>query len=206
MTLCHILPERRGWVNINMDSSAFHIVDVLSTTVCASDILVSELDPQSSYCVHFLTNTLGEGISPLIPLAMCKISLLFFGKDFFSIKLPMKVYMPLNKEIKPVDKIFPPNYMNFKSLSFNEEMGLSWWTWHYPKSRRDQCLLLPAQGYTAGIRLEQVSERPMPLAACSRLYSRNSAWACAREINASCCLLKAIQQEFGLSRCPCKKC
>ena len=56
--------------------------------------------------IHFLTNTLGKGMKPLILPAMIQIVLqLFFYKDDFGINLcglfkPTKVDMPLNKRTK----------------------------------------------------------------------------------------------------------
>ena len=63
--------------------------------------IVSEFEFQSRYYIHFLINILEKGMDFLIPLTMDYIlSLLFFYKDSFGIKLPMTVDMPLNKEIK----------------------------------------------------------------------------------------------------------
>ena len=50
-------------------------------------IVVSEFEIQSRYYVHFRTNTLGEGINPLILPAMGQIvSLLLFYNDGLGIK------------------------------------------------------------------------------------------------------------------------
>ena len=58
-------------------------------------LVISEFELQSRYYVHFRANTLGKGMNPLIPPAMGQIlSLLFFKKDDFGIKLPTEVDMP----------------------------------------------------------------------------------------------------------------
>ena len=50
--------------------------------------------------IHFWTNTFGKDMNPLILPAMGSIvSLLFFYKDIFGIKQPIKVDMPLNQNL-----------------------------------------------------------------------------------------------------------
>ena len=50
-------------------------------------IVVNEFELQSRYYIHFSTNTLEKGMSPLILLSMGQIvPLLFFSKEEFGIK------------------------------------------------------------------------------------------------------------------------
>ena len=59
---------------------------------------VSKFKHQLCYCIPFEINTLGGGINPLLsPVMDYIISLMFFYKDGFGIKLPMKVDMPLKQ-------------------------------------------------------------------------------------------------------------
>ena len=52
-----------------------------------SIIVVTEFKLQSSYYVHFRTNTFEKGMKPLIlPTLGCIVSQLFFYKDGFGIK------------------------------------------------------------------------------------------------------------------------
>ena len=67
------------------------------------DIVVSEFELQSQYCVRFQTHTLGKGMNPLIPPSLGDIlSLLYFYKDTFGIKYSKKVDIPLNKWSKTI--------------------------------------------------------------------------------------------------------
>ena len=60
-------------------------------------IVVSEFEFQSSYNVHFPTNTLGKDMKSLtLPTMGYIASPLLFYEDGFSIKLPTKVDMSLN--------------------------------------------------------------------------------------------------------------
>ena len=72
--------------------------------------------------------------------------------------LPMRLLTSLS-----VDEILLPAYMNwftnFCSLPINEEMAPSWLNKKnsfWSEFSRDQCLLLPAPGYVAQIRLDQI--------------------------------------------------
>ena len=59
----------------------------VAANVLGCDQEVSEFEIQSGYYVHFRTNTLGEGMSPIISPALGQIaSLLFCKKKGFSIK------------------------------------------------------------------------------------------------------------------------
>ena len=62
---------------------------------------VSELEFYPRDYFHFWTNILGNIIPPTIGKI---VSLLFFNKDGFVIKLPMKVDMPLNKKKQKTNK------------------------------------------------------------------------------------------------------
>ena len=62
-------------------------------------IVVSEFELQSRYYIHFRLYTLGKGMNSFILLAMGSIvTLPFFSKDGFGIKLLTMVDMPLNKK------------------------------------------------------------------------------------------------------------
>ena len=65
------------------------------------DIVVSVFELQSRYYVIFQTNTLGNSMKPLIPLAMGWIIQLMFYKNGFGIKWSTKVNI-FNKEIKTI--------------------------------------------------------------------------------------------------------
>ena len=70
--------------------------------VLVCGLSVTEFELQSNYYIHLRTNTLEKGMNLFIPLpAMYKmISVLFFYKEGFGIKQPMKVDMPLKIETK----------------------------------------------------------------------------------------------------------
>ena len=60
----------------------------------ACDIVVSEFEFKSRYCVQFRTNTFGKVMNPLILQAVGLIVLLlFFYKDNFGVKYTVKVDM-----------------------------------------------------------------------------------------------------------------
>ena len=64
------------------------------------DIIVTEFELQLHYYVHFLRITIG--MSSFIPASVGWIvPQLFFYKDRFGTKQPIKVDMPLSKETKP---------------------------------------------------------------------------------------------------------
>ena len=97
------------------------------TKVLDCSLKVSEFQLHLHYYIHFCTNTLGKGMNPFIPLAMSRIvSLLFFYKDGFGIKGLTKIYMPLNKETKELEK---------------DKMGLVEYC-TYPKKEEDFKLVL----------------------------------------------------------------
>ena len=64
-------------------------------------IVVSEIELQSRYYVHFQTNTIRKGMNHLILLTMSLIlPLLFFNDESFSRKWTMDVDMPLTQKPK----------------------------------------------------------------------------------------------------------
>ena len=87
--------------------ASLYLPSFLFNIYCPCDVMVKVLDSgfelQSRYYIHFQNNS--EGIEPpLTPptQAMILVSLLFFYKEVFGIKLPTKIGMLLNKETKPI--------------------------------------------------------------------------------------------------------
>ena len=73
------------------------------------DIITYKFEIQSRYYTHFLTNGLGKDMNFLSALSWT-ITLLFFYKNGFVIKLLTKVDMPSNKETKPNKYMVSSNY------------------------------------------------------------------------------------------------
>ena len=59
---------------------------------------VNEFEFQVRYCIYFWTYNLGKWMNLLIPHVIGKIQPLLFYKNGFGIQLPLKIYMPFNKE------------------------------------------------------------------------------------------------------------
>ena len=66
------------------------------------NIVVSKFELLLRHYIPIRTNSRGKGTKPLIPSVRGEIvTQLFFYKNYFGIKYPIKVDMPLNRETKP---------------------------------------------------------------------------------------------------------